>query len=207
VIVAFGMAPAGADSLRRVLDSVFAAPAYAWVEKAKPLGFLLRWINAITRWLQGLEGGHPGLFTLLLSVLVVALVAVFVHAGWLFVTSIRAAQAPPAGAGRETAAALTPEGLRREADRLAAAGRFVEAMQADFLGLALELDRRSLLRFHPSKTPAELAGEARLGEDGRRRLGALVGSLYTHAFARVPVGPAEYAAWRAEIGAGLHAAA
>jgi hypothetical protein len=80
-------------------------------------------------------------------------------------------------------------------------------MQADFLALALELDRRSLLRFHPSKTPAELAAEARLGEDGRRRLGALVGSLYTHAFARVPIGPAEYAAWRAEIGAGLHAAA
>jgi len=206
VILAGGMAPAGADSLRRVLDSVFAAPAYAWVEKPQALGFLLRWINAVARWLQGLEGAHPGLFTGLLGVLVVVLVAVFVHAGWLFARSIRSAPAP-GGAGREAAAAMTPLELRREADRLAAAGRFVEAMQADFLALALELDRRSLLRFHPSKTPAELAAEARLGEDGRQRLGALVGSLYRHAFARVPCGPAEYAAWRAEIGAGLHAVA
>jgi hypothetical protein len=190
-----------------VLDSVFAAPAYAWVEKEQPLGFLLRWINAVARWLQGLQGAHPGLFTSLLALLVVLLVSVFVHAGWLFVRSIRAAQAAPAGAGREADAAMTPEELRREADRLAAAGRFVEAMQADFLALALVLDRRSLLRFHPSKTPAELASEARLGEEGRQRLHALVGALYAAVFARAPFGPAEYAVWRAEIGAGLHAAA
>ena len=53
MILAGGMAPAGADSLRRVLDSVFAAPAYAWVEKPQALGFLLRWINAVARRLQG----------------------------------------------------------------------------------------------------------------------------------------------------------
>ncbi len=206
MILGVGAAPAGADSLRRVLDSVFAAPAYRWVEKPQPFDFFFRWISAVANWLQGLRGAHPGLFTVLLALLVVALVAIFVHAGWLFLHSIRAAVAPP-GAGPEAAAPLTPEGLRQEARRLAAAGRYVEAMQADFLALALELDRRKLLRFHPSKTPAELATEARLGPDGRRRLGALVGSLYTHAFARVPCGPEEYAAWSAEVGAELHAAA
>ena len=54
----------------------------------------------------------------------------------------------------------------READRAAAEGRINEALQLAFVGLALTLEAQGLLRYHPSKTPAECAREADLS--GRR---------------------------------------
>ena len=202
-----GPPPAGADSLRAVLDSVFAAPAYRWVERPSHLGFLARWFDALGRWLAAFRTSHPDGYLAFLALLVVILVAIFVHAGWIFVRTVRARTGGPESGARAAPAPATPEALRKEASRFAAEGRYVEAMQTDFLALALELDRRKLLRFHPSKTPAELAAEARVGGEERQRLGELVRSLYVHAFARIPCGPSEYAAWRAEIGMVPYAAA
>ncbi|HEV8357192.1 MAG TPA: hypothetical protein VGQ17_10550 [Gemmatimonadales bacterium] len=202
-----GLLPAGADSLRAVLDSVFAAPAYRWVERPSHLGFLARWFDALGRWLAAFKASHPDGYLAFLALLVVILVAIFVHAGWIFVHTVRARAGAPESGARAAPAPATPEALRKAAARFAAEGRYVEAMQADFLALALELDRRKLLRFHPSKTPAELAAEARVAGEERRRLGELVRRLYAYAFARIPCGPMEYAAWRAEIGMEPHAAA
>ncbi|HXG43260.1 MAG TPA: DUF4129 domain-containing protein [Gemmatimonadales bacterium] len=206
-----GTAPAAqaADSLGAVLDSVFAGSAYQWSERRGPLWFLHDWWEALGEWLARLQGRHPELFDLLFWLLVAVLVGIFLHGAWIMYRTVQAAQAPRSRAAGP-APAPPPRGAqwyRREAERLAALGRYAEAMQHDFLALALELDARRVVRFHPSKTPNEYAREARLPDESRGALKELVHELYAVAFARRPCGPSEYVAWRARLESGLHAPA
>jgi Domain of unknown function (DUF4129) len=201
-------AQAPTDSLRAVLDSVFADPAYRWVDRPHPLAFLARWWDAARRWLLGLEQSQPTLYWLVVWLLIGVLVVIVVHAFWVMAETLRAAGAPAEGGTREA----TPEvrgaaWYRREARDLAREGRYPEAMQADFLGLVLELDQRRVLRFHPSKTPGEYTGEAQLGEPARSAFRDLVRSLYRYAFAREPCGPEDFAAWLERSGVDRYAAA
>jgi Domain of unknown function (DUF4129) len=196
------------DSLRVVLDSVFAQPSYNWVEPPRPLAILERWWEALQRWLFQFRDANPTLFYWFLGGLVVLLVLIFVHAGWVMFQTVRAAssltegQAGPAPAERRDAA-----WFRGQADRLADAGRFVEAMQAAFFALILELDANRVVRYHPSKTPHEYAEEASLPDATKERLRRLVLELYGHVFARRPCAAIEYRAWRDLASGNWHAPA
>jgi len=195
------------DSLRAVLDSVFAAPDYRWIEAPHPwYAFLIRWLEAANRWLLELRESQPLGFRLFLALLVVILVAILVHVGWVLAQTLRSGPRPTPAA---PAAALRRDRVwyRREADRLAAQGRYAEAMQADFLGLVLALDAADLLRFHPGKTPAEYVRESRLRPPMREELRELVGALYGYAFARWPCGREEFERWRARAAPERYAAA
>jgi uncharacterized protein DUF4129 len=185
------------DSLRAVLDSVFAAPEYHWVERRHPLAFVARWLEGLQRWLSALRDAHPLGFRLLLAGLVIVLVASLVHAGWILSQAIRVGEATR-GPGAPVAIRKDRAWYGAEADRLAASGQYREAMQAEFLALVLALESRALLRFAPSKTPAEYARDARLGPQARSDFRALVTALYGYAFARWPCGPEEFARWRAQ---------
>jgi hypothetical protein len=190
-----------------VLDTVFAAADYRWVERPHPLAFLARWWWNLQQWLERVRGDYPGLVWVIFWGLVVVLVAIFVHGVWVTVQTLRAAGAPPAAAGPASPESRGAAWYRREALRLAREGSYPDAMQADFLALVLELDQRQLLRFHPSKTPVEYANEAKLPETGRTALRELVRSLYGYAFARVPCGPAEFDGWRERTSPERYAAA
>lgn len=197
-----------ADSLRAVLDTVFAAADYRWVDRPNPLAFLTRWWRLLADWLQRAQERHPEVFWVFFWGLIAVLVLVLVHAGWVLVQTIRAASAPAAVDAQASAREIHGASwYRREALRLAADGRYPEAMQADFLALVLELDARSIVRFHPSKTPNEYAGEAGLRGETRESFRALVRTLYGYAFARVPCGPEEFAEWRRRSMPELYAAA
>lgn len=124
--------------------------------------------------------------------------AILVHAGWI-VWRMTRSSAQPTAAAAAAAPVRDARWFAAEAGRLAAAGEYARAMQADFLALILELDRKHLLRFHPSKTPGEYASEW-------RELRSVVRTLYAHLFARVPCGPGEYDAWRRLAAEALHAA-
>ncbi len=203
------MTPAtSSDSLRALLDSVFAAPAYQWTERPRPLALLARWWSWLQAWLEGLRDSNPELFSWLTWAIFAVLLLIFLHAGWVLWRTIRAASAP-AEQGPGTGAVLgrDTEWHRREADRLAEAGRYVEALQHAFRALVLDLDRRGVLRFHPSKTPSEYTRDPALPPAERERLRALVQALYGYAFARWPCGPVEYRNWRGLAGEGRHAAA
>jgi len=195
----------GADSLRSILDSVFSAPDYRWVERPHPFAFLLRGWQWLMDWLAREQGRHPDLFWLLFWLLIAVLVAILVHGVWVMARTIRAAGAPPSAAAPAPEARGAPW-YRREAARLARLGRFPEAMQAEFLAVVLELDRRGIVRFHPSKTPAEYAREARLDEPAREGLRGLVRSLYGYAFAGQPCDREAFEVWQAsaEQYAGAH---
>lgn len=184
------------DSLREVLDSVFAAPAYRWAPRTDPPAQLLRWWSDLTRWLGHLSERAPLIYWGVVTVLVVILAMIFVHAGYVLLQTFRAASAPP-----ELPAAPPPllrgsPWYRREAERLAAAGCYAEAMSAGFTALVLDLDARQLLRFHPGKTPNEYTYEARLNQPSREAFRELVRALYRYVFAGDACGPGEFATWQ-----------
>jgi uncharacterized protein DUF4129 len=202
-------APTGPDSLRAVLDKVFAGPAYEWVEPKNPLDFLLRWWRDFLRWLSGLEQARPLFYWALIWILTAILAAIVVHAVYVMVQTLKAAGAPAGASDLPLSPEVRGAGwYRREAQRLAREGRYAEAMQADFLGLVLELDQRGTLKFHPSKTPYEYSTEVRGEEPVRSAFRGLVRSLYGYAFARAPCGPDDFVRWldasRAERYAASH---
>jgi hypothetical protein len=185
-----------ADSLRAVLDTVFAGRDYRWQERPTPVSTFARWLDALQRWLSGVHDTHPLLFRWIQIGLLVGVLAIFAHAAWLFLRTVRSGQ-PGEGLPHGPSQRRDREWYRREADRLAAQERYAEAVQADFLALVLALDALRLLKFHPSKTPAEYGMEARLAGETREEFRELIRRLYGYAFARRPCGAAEFQEWRA----------
>lgn len=187
----------GARELRAALDSVFATPPYRWSEEPGPLRLLRRWWDTLGDWLAALRADNPALFRLLVLGLLLALLLVFAHAAYIVWRTARDAAGPEArAAGPGARERRDAAWYSREADRAAAGGRLVEALQLAFVALALTLQGQGVLEYDPSKTPAECAREARLAEGDRERLRSLVRALYAHAFGGRPLGPEEYRRWR-----------
>ncbi|HEU4829743.1 MAG TPA: DUF4129 domain-containing protein [Gemmatimonadales bacterium] len=191
------MLQAAPDSLRTVLDSVFASSVYAWRPEDETGAAIVRYWRRLLEWLASLQQANPLLFRLLVAGLVLVLLAILGHAVWLLVRTVRGASVVASGA-----AAVAPAVRRNAAwyfaagDRAATEGRFGEALQLAFVGVALTLEDRGLLRYHPGKTPAECSREARVAPEDGHRLRSLVSMLYSCAFGGAGCGAAEYAAWR-----------
>ncbi|HTI06277.1 MAG TPA: DUF4129 domain-containing protein [Gemmatimonadales bacterium] len=190
--------PPAADSLRRALGQVFQGSEYEWVERQHVTSWLSRLWHNLINWMNNVAAAHPVGFNVVLILLVVALVVILVHMGYVMVRIVRPSarsgpKAAPAGAAviRDARAHLAL------ADELASRGRYVEALGHLFLAVVLELDKRKVVRFHASKTPAEYVGEARLDAGARTTLATLVASLYRHLFGAVPCDADEYAAFGA----------
>jgi len=177
---------------------VFARPEFQWVERRPLLAWLARqWQNLID-WLNRMSGQHPLGFDIGMALVVVALVVLLVHMGYVMWRIVR--PGVRTGEAKATAGATLIMDAATHlamADELARAGRYAEALGHRFLALVLELDRRKALRFHASKTPAEYVGEARLTDRGRASLAGLVAQLYRHLFAAVPCDAVEYATFGA----------
>jgi hypothetical protein len=194
------------DSLRAALRAVFAAREYRWSEPSSTWSWLLTQWQRVLDWLEGLRLVSPVRYYLVLGVLTLALAASLVHLGWVVWRSLRPGEAirpptPPAAPARDAA------WYAAEARRVSAAGRFAEALALRFLAAVLDLDERHIVQFHPSKTPAEYALEARLDAAGRSGLTELVASLYRHVFGGTPCDAEQWHRFDAlAAGLGLHAA-
>ena len=194
------------DSLRAALRTVFAAREYRWSEPSSTWTWLLTQWHRVLDWLDGLRLVSPLRYYIVLGLLTLALVASLVHLGWVVWRSLRPGEpvrplAPPAAPPRDAA------WYAAEARRLSAAGRFAEALATRFVAAVLDLDARHIVQFHPSKTPAEYALEARLDAAGRSGLTELVASLYRHVFGGTPCDAEQWLRFDAlAAGLGLHAA-
>jgi len=186
------------DSLRGVLDSVFAAPAYRWVEQPDAFALLRRWRAELEEWFRALRESNPLSYRLILYAMILAVVLIVLHALWVLYRTIGKASRTDEVTSKAATAPRTVAWFQHESERLATEGKYAEAIQADFLALVLALDARKMLRFHPSKTPAEYANESELPPEARAEFRALVHRVYGYAFARWPCGPAEYAQWRVQ---------
>ncbi len=190
------MAQQRVDSLRAVFDTVFQARAYEWTPDRDPLAWARRGWAALMLWLRELEQANPTGFKLLVYVAVFALLLIIAHALWVFLRTIRADPAPPTGALTAVAPRHDARWFRQAAHRHAAAGRYREAIDADFQALVLALEERDVLRVHASATPAEHARNLKLPEAARADFAEAVRCLYGYLFARWPCGAAEYASWQ-----------
>jgi uncharacterized protein DUF4129 len=189
--------PSDPATFRAVLDSVFSAPAYRWASQPSATRLLHRWWDRLGEWLQGLQSDNPAVFRYLVMGLLLALILIFLHAGYLIWQTMRGAS-PPANRARPSAPPVPhdAEWYEREADRAAAAGRRLEALQLAFVALALRLESQGRLRYHASKTPAECAAEAHLADNDRELMRQLVRALYGYVFGGRPCGPEDYRRWR-----------
>jgi hypothetical protein len=198
----------GAAAFRAVLDSVFASRAYRWAETPPLLALIRDWWRRLGDWLYDLRLDNPTAFRLLIFGLLIALVLVLAHGAWVVWRTLGPATSQDEDGRHQDAAVVRDAAWYfREADRAATEGRMGDALQLAFVGLALTLDARGLLRYHPSKTPAECVRDARLAGDDRERLRELVRSLYAHAFGGRPCGSEEYRRWRGVIAGPWHAPA
>ncbi len=182
-----GLQGVPADSVRRAVTDVFARPEFRW----EPPRHTLQWLEDAWRrfvaWISGFGDRHPLLGDILLWGAIVALTAIVVHAAFVTWRIYRATvREGGVGAAPGAPALMDPAAHRRLAEALALQGRFAEALAHRFVSMVLELERARALRYHPSKTPAEYIGEARLDQAGRATLAGLVGRLYRHVFGAVP---------------------
>ena len=192
---------AGAERYRAVLDSVFATEPYQWTPPPAIIQLIGDWWQRLGTWLQALRSDNPLLFRAFVFAILGAWLVIFAHAAWLVWRMVRGAThaeraITPVSAGERRDA----DWYSRAADRAAEDGRLTEALQLAFVALALTLDAGGHLTYHPSKTPAECAREARLSGADRDRLRHLVRSLYATAFGGRAVGIEDYRRWR-ELGA------
>lgn len=181
-----------------MVGQVFSRPEFHWVERRRLLSWLARLWQNLVDWLNHQAAAHPVGFDIGLALVVIALVALLVHIGYVLWRIVRPRmRTGPQASGPGTGKVMDAAAHLAIAERLASTGRYPEALGHRFLALVLELDRRKALRFHVSKTPAEYVGEARLTDQGKASLAGLVGSLYRYLFAAVPCDAADYAAFGA----------
>jgi len=182
-VLAQGIPP---DSLRAALREVFARPEYRWNERPDPWAWIVAVWDRLLDWLDGLQRGHPAGFKVLLALLTLVLVGLLAHMGYVVWRITRPTARTPAW-GEGAGGIGAPELADGRAHRLRAE----------------ELERRRALAFHPSKTPAEYVGEARLDAAGRASLAELVARLYRHVFGGIPCdegGYREFGAAADELG-------
>ena len=175
-----------ADSVRAVLDSVFAQPAYDWAEPSSLSALLRKWMAALREWLDRLQQIHPVAFYALALALTLVLVVILTHFGYLVWRALRARPVSPGGR-LASAGPVRDEAWHLAAfQRCLAEGRYAEALAERFAALVMALGRRAVLRPDQSKTPAEYAAEARLDPAGRSAFGLLVDELYRRLFGGEP---------------------
>ena len=184
-----------ADSVRRVVRTVFAQRDYEWVARREPLRWLKQLWYSFLEWIDSFSQSNPFSYNALLVALTLILVVLLAHIAYVIwrVTRESARVAiPDAGGG-----GIIHDAARHlaRAEELARAGRYVEALGHRFLAVVLELDLAAALKFHASKTPAEYLWEVRLDDTGRASFSALVAALYRHLFGAVPCAEAEYRAF------------
>lgn len=189
------------DSISAVLREVFASPEYAWETRAHPLQFFIDRYRDLLRWLGDLGARHPVAYWVVVGLLTGVLLLVLAHLAYLIWRALRPRVIARGGAVATPLAVRDAAWHVREALRLAREGRFAEALGHRFLVLVLELDRRRVVRFHPSKTPAEYVVEARLDPSATVAFRDLVSRLYGHLFAGLACRADDLAAFDAQANA------
>ena len=187
---------ASADSIQHAVKEVFSAREYDWRFRARTSMWSKIWslFLQLLDWLDRLHDTHPVGYWALIAFLALMLSVILVHFIYVLWRSLRAS----APSHAPTATAAAPRDARwhlAEARRLAAAGQFAEALGHRYLAMVMELDRRGVVKFHPSKTPAEYLREARLDIAAQGDLTALVWALYRHLFGGVPLNTDDWTAF------------
>jgi hypothetical protein len=174
------------DSLGNVLRGVFAAPEFQWDRPRSIVDVVRDWQERLRDMLATLQESHPVAYYMVLGLLTGVLVAILVHFSYLIWQVIKPRAESGAAVTRRGSSPRGANWYLNESRRLMSDGNFTEAMAVRFRALLLDLDRRHVVRFHPSKTPAEYLPEIRLDDEQRGVFAGLIGALYRHLFGGSP---------------------
>jgi hypothetical protein len=167
----------GDERVRELARTVLARPEYA---RFRPIDDELMtrffdWLRSALRWLTGLHETSPLLWYALFFALLITTGALIAHIVWTVRVALRTAQlAQP----RREPDALPS--FDRDAERLAAAGRLLEAAHAMHLACIERLLRRSALelrRHEPNTTLRQRLGAAALAPAQRQEFLRLLDAL------------------------------
>lgn len=210
---AAGQAAERADAIRATIAAILAdsriqtrlpdlSPAPATPAEPAPkaqgpsiLDAVLIALRRAIRWLFNL----PHLLMLGLSVLLLGVLglAVFKIGGRFGRRGAPAEPLPPTDVVAQDRPGRPP--ALDQADRLAGEGAFGEALHLLLLYGLAALGPRSVPAFSPALTSREIARQARLAEDRRQALLALIGRVERAWFGGRPAGDADYQAGRREL--------
>jgi hypothetical protein len=129
--------------------------------------------------------------------LILLVVAVVLVAAWALQSAVRGRRrlGSPAGGGAEApedAAAPERELVHDDAARLAAEGRYAEAVHALLIAAIRHFAERSRVAVQPSRTSRELVKLLPLGPDARAAFADLVRTVELSLFGGAPVGAEDY---------------
>jgi hypothetical protein len=173
--------------VRAALDEVFSAERYQWNVPPDPWRWLRDLIREVTAWFSRLEVEHPGVYYVLVVALAALFVAILVHMGYLTWVAFRTREDERSAAHESVREVRDAAWHMRRALELEDAGAFAESLAHRFAALVHLLDRKKVIRAHPSKTPAEYLLEARLDPPGREAFEGVVRWLYDHLFGGRPL--------------------
>lgn len=147
--------PITRDSARELAESELRKPVYD-IGEENPVQRFVDWLlekfgEAFEQAIRITPGGLP---SLLLAVVVIVAIAVAARMG-LGPVGIRDALTDRRKGARST----TADEYRAEAERLAAAGQFKEAVRERFRAIIRELEQRAVLDQRPGRTAGEIARE------------------------------------------------
>lgn len=143
------------DKIRRAAEGVFQRPEFA-SEGPAAQSWLARQLGVFFAWLGSLHAISPILFWVLLTgclVALAALVALIVFQ--VFSVFDVAGRRAGSAAARDVRRLHLSDGYRDEADRLAAAGDYTEAIRHLFLSLVYRFDERGRVSFQKAYTNRE----------------------------------------------------
>jgi hypothetical protein len=184
------------EALRRLAAEILSRSEFAGARRTFVLLDRLReWLRNLAGWIEpgGLRDDNPVLYYALLAALFALAAALIAHVTW----SVRAAlrfSAPPSRRSPQPA-----RDFAAAADRLARQGRYLEAARQLQLGVLERLLRGRVLelaRSEPNEVLRRRLLEARLAENDRRDLLALLDRFERSWFRDRRDDPALFEAWR-----------
>jgi hypothetical protein len=126
-------APSGRDEIRNKAREILSSPEY---DASKPdaaapdaMEWIIRKIREVLAQVSALGANSPAFYWGMLLVCALVLAAIFGHAGWALVRSLRAARSVAPRADGERTVFDDPRTLLRNAEEAAATGRFVDAIR------------------------------------------------------------------------------
>lgn len=186
------------DEVRTALDEILARPGYnsplaKLAERLEQAAArLLRALRNMLRGIDDLFVAAPVVYWLIVAALVGVLVLLLAHIGWTVKRAVTMGRAPTDGDAAAPAERETPASVRRQAETLAAAGRFLDAMRLLFRALALRIGQRDTGIVFPSLTNREFAAVFRRDPTVFQRLRAFVDVLDDRWYGEHPCNAEDY---------------
>ncbi len=188
------------DAVRELAGKILARPEYAGATgtQSKFESWLFRLLDRILHWFSGMEvlrDTSPVLYWLMVIAIAAVCGALVAHVTW----TIWIAMTAPEPAASERASSASLPDLAREAESLAASGRYLDAAHRLMLASFRTLAERSVIELRPDRSNrwirAALRGST-LAENLAAELDALVERTERRWFGDRINDPEIYARWR-----------